>query len=188
MASRRTSFAAASRLLAPSAATTTASSLSSVPGSRAARQSGSRLKVVWLSGQYQRATRTPCGVLRSYVPCRAKEQPPCGCFGHCSSLASRHAWAVTYCSPVSPVSKRSCTGHGPTGVHSPRASFLFSERPRLRPHPPCRQAVKPWTRPADRSASYGPCGQPVDKLALAHRLTTLADLAPTAPPLPQQQG
>ena len=32
-------------------------------------------------------------------------------------------------------------------------------------------------RPADRSASYGPCGQPVDKLALAHRLTTLAGLA-----------
>ena len=143
---------------------------------------------MWLSGQYQRATRTPCGVLRSYVPCRAREQPPCGCFGHCSRIASRHAWAVTYCSPVSPVSKRSCTGHGPTGVHSPRASFLFSERPRLRPHPLRRQAVKPWTRPADRSASYGPCGQPVDKLALAHRLTTLADLATTAPPLPQQQG
>ena len=49
-------------------------------------------------------------------------------------------------------------------------------------------SMKPWTRPADRSASYGPCGQPVDKLALAHRLTTLADLATTAPPLPQQQG
>ena len=86
MASRRTSFAAASRLLAPSAVTTTASSTSSVPGSRTAIQSGSRLKVVWLSGQYQRATRTPCGVLRSYVPCRAREQPPCGCFGTAQEL------------------------------------------------------------------------------------------------------
>ena len=56
-----------SRLQAPraSAATTTASSASSVPGSRAARQSGRRLKVVWLSGQYQRATRVPGGVMRS---------------------------------------------------------------------------------------------------------------------------
>ena len=42
--------------------------------------------------------------------------------------------------------------------------------------------------PADRSASYGPCGQAVDKLALAHGLTTLAGLATTAPTLPQQQG
>ncbi len=38
---------------------------SSVPGSRAARQSGSRLNVVWLSGQYQRAMRVPGGVLRA---------------------------------------------------------------------------------------------------------------------------
>ena len=36
-----------------------------LPGSRAARQSGSRLKVVWLSGQYQRAMRVPRGVLRA---------------------------------------------------------------------------------------------------------------------------
>ena len=54
--------------------------------------------------RYQRAIRTPHDVLRSYVPCRAREQPPRGWFGHRSSLASRHARAVTYCSPVSPVS------------------------------------------------------------------------------------
>ena len=34
-------------------------------GHRAARQSGSRLKVVWLSGQYQRAICVPRGVLRA---------------------------------------------------------------------------------------------------------------------------
>ena len=37
----------------------------SSPGSRAARQSGSRLKVVWLSRQYQRAICVPRGVLRA---------------------------------------------------------------------------------------------------------------------------
>ena len=47
IASRRRLFAAASRLRAPSAATTTASSSSSVPGSRAARQSGRRLNGVF---------------------------------------------------------------------------------------------------------------------------------------------
>ena len=35
-----------------------------LPGNRAARQSGNRLNVMWLSGQYQRAIRTPRGVLR----------------------------------------------------------------------------------------------------------------------------
>ena len=58
-------FAAASRLRAPSAATTTASRSSSVPGSRAARQSGRRLMVVWLSRQYQRGTFAPGGVFRA---------------------------------------------------------------------------------------------------------------------------
>ena len=52
-------------LAAPSACATTASSVSSSPGNRAARQSGSRLKVVWLSGQYQRAICVPRGVLRA---------------------------------------------------------------------------------------------------------------------------
>ena len=47
------------------AAATASSSSASVPGSRAARQSGSRLNVVWLSGQYQRAIRVPGGVLRA---------------------------------------------------------------------------------------------------------------------------
>ena len=63
-ASRRMASAAAARLGARSAAATASSSASSVPGSRAARQSGSRLNVAWLCGQYQRATRAPLGVLR----------------------------------------------------------------------------------------------------------------------------
>ena len=57
----------------------------------------------------------------------------------------------------------------------------------------CRKAVELWTRPsrpssrADRSAPCGPHGQAVDKRGtLTHRLTTLADLAPTTPQ-PQQQ-
>ena len=49
-ASRRNASAAALRLGACSACATTCSTSSRVPGSRAARQSGSRLKVVWLSG------------------------------------------------------------------------------------------------------------------------------------------
>ena len=63
--SRRNALAAALRLGARSACATTASTSSSSPGSRAARQSGSRLKVVWLSGQYQRAICVPRGVLRA---------------------------------------------------------------------------------------------------------------------------
>ena len=49
---------------AASNAATAASIASSVPGVRAARQSGRRLNVVWDSRQYQRATRAPAGVLR----------------------------------------------------------------------------------------------------------------------------
>ena len=64
MSSRHTWSAACIRLAACSACTTTASSSRSVPDSRAARQSGSRLKVVWLCGQYQRAIKTPAGLLR----------------------------------------------------------------------------------------------------------------------------
>ena len=57
--------AAAATLGEPSTVATASSSSASVPGSRAARQSGSRLNVVWLSGQYQRAMRVPGGVLRA---------------------------------------------------------------------------------------------------------------------------
>ena len=64
-ASRRSALAAAARLGACSAWATTASRVSSSPGKRAARQSGSRLKVVWLSRQYQRAICVPRGVLRA---------------------------------------------------------------------------------------------------------------------------
>ena len=44
-------FRASATLRASSAVATAPSSSASVPGSRAARQSGSRLNVVWLSGQ-----------------------------------------------------------------------------------------------------------------------------------------
>ena len=45
-----------------------------------------------------------------------------------------------------------------------------------------------WTRPSDRAASYGACGQGMDKCcALAHPLPTLAALAPTSSPLLQQR-
>ena len=67
-ASVRNRFAAAATLGACSAAAATASSSSSVPGSRAANQSGSRLKVVWLWGQYQRAIRPARGLAR--IRCR----------------------------------------------------------------------------------------------------------------------
>ena len=59
----RNASAAVLRLGACSACATTASRVSRAPGSRAARQSGNRLKVVWLSGQYQRAIRVPRAVL-----------------------------------------------------------------------------------------------------------------------------
>ena len=61
--SARNASAAALRLGACSACATTASRVSRAPGSRAAKQSGSRLKVMWLSGQYQRAMRVPRGAL-----------------------------------------------------------------------------------------------------------------------------
>ena len=76
--SGRSASAAAARL-AVSPACTTASSSSKVPGSRAARQSGNRLNVVWLCGHYQRATRVARGILRAQVPWRASEHRPCGC-------------------------------------------------------------------------------------------------------------
>ena len=44
---------------------TSASIAASSPGNRTARKSGNRLKVLWPSGQYHRATRTPGGVSRA---------------------------------------------------------------------------------------------------------------------------
>ena len=63
--SRRTTPQAASRLGACSNASTTASTSAKVPLSRAAKQSGSRLKVRWPSGQYQRAIKVPGGETRA---------------------------------------------------------------------------------------------------------------------------
>ena len=78
----------------------------------------------WPREQYQRAMYVPAGVLRSYVPCRAKPQPPSGCNGQCSRLAERQSSRVTYSSPASPVSNRSCTGTGPVRLLSGRAHLL----------------------------------------------------------------
>ena len=142
---------------------------------------------MWLSGQYQRAIRVPRGVLRVYVPWRASEHPPCGCFAQRSRLASRHAWALTYPSPVCPDGYRSCTGRGPAGGH-PRGPTPLSSKgaPRLRRRPPRHQAVEMWTRPSDRAPSYASCGQAMER-TLPHRLPTLGALAPASSPLVQQR-
>jgi hypothetical protein len=70
----------------------------------------------------------PEGVLRSYRPCRAKPQPPSGCNGQCAKLAERQSSRVTYSSPASPVSNRSCTGTGPAGLPPARAHLLKAQR------------------------------------------------------------
>ena len=57
------------------------------------------------------------------MPWRANEPPPCGWFGQRARLASRHARAPTYCSPVCPDLYRSCTGRGPAG--GSRAGLLL---------------------------------------------------------------
>ena len=59
--------------------------------------------------------------------------------------------------------------------------------PRLRRRRAQFQAVRMWTRPADRTPSYGACGQALEKLTLPHRLPTLGALAPTSSPLRQQR-
>jgi hypothetical protein len=70
----------------------------------------------------------PEGVLRSYRPCRAKPQPPSGCNGQCARAAERQSSRVTYSSPASPVSNRSCTGTGPAGMPPARAHLLKAQR------------------------------------------------------------
>lgn len=42
-----------------------------------------------------------------------------------------------------------------------------------------RGPVYLWTRPADRHEPYGPYGQAVDDIPVAHRLPTLSRLATT---------
>ena len=69
---------------------------------------------------------------------------------------------------------------GPTPLSGPGAKRTTA--------PPRRQALRGWTRPADRASSYGPCGHGVGKCpALAHPVPTLAALAPTTSPLLQQR-
>ena len=78
----------------------------------------------------------------------------------------------------------------PGGVVSPaRAnSSLVPRGAETTALPPTMPAVTMWTRPSDRAASCGACGQGMDKCcALAHPLSTLAALAPTSSPLLQQR-
>ena len=57
-----------------------------------------------------------------------------------------------------------CTGRGPAGIHPRGPTPVLSEgAPRLRRHPSRRQAVRMWTRPAQRAPSCGACGQGLDK-------------------------
>ena len=127
--SRRSCQQAFSRLPACPALRTTASTSARVPGRRAARQSGSRLKVLCPSGQYQRAMRVPGGERRSEVPWRANPQPPSGGSGQRARFASCQAFWLTYSSPVRSHSKRSCTGHRPAR----RLPWRASSRPTVRP-------------------------------------------------------
>ena len=93
-------FSVAFSMLSPAATlastmATTCSTSSRLPGSRLARQSGSRLNVVCPVGQYQREICVPGGSTRGYVPCRAKPQPPRGCSGQQSKLACRQYSCLT---------------------------------------------------------------------------------------------
>ena len=72
--------------------------------------------------------------MRSYRPCRARPQPPSGCNGQCAKLAERQSSRVTYSSPASPVSNRSCTGTGPAWLlpSGPTSSKLNDKSASLR--------------------------------------------------------
>ena len=37
-----------------------------------------------------------------------------------------------------------------------------------------------WTSPSGRPEPFGPCGQPMDNILVAHRLPTLSGLSPTS--------
>ena len=118
--------------------------------------------------------------------------------GQRSSLASRHASALTYPSPVSP---RLIPKLQPAAARRGRSparanSFLVQRAVETTTRLPRHQAVTMWTRPpvklgagsAHRAPSYRPCGQGVDKCAaLDHPFPTLGALASTSSP-PRQQS
>ena len=168
----RNALAAAARLLARSCAATASSSSASVPGSREARQSGNRLNVVRLSGQYQRAMRVPTGVLRAYVPCRASEQPPPGWFGQRARVASRQPRTATYCSPLSPVLNRSCTPPCPGVVVVRRGHLSLSLSVRRRGF--AGKALR-QTRSVLRCSADGPSARstPADRRPSNHAKTPI---------------
>ena len=157
-----------------------------MPARRADRQSASTLMVVWLSGQYPRGTfapggvggvacqrTSPVGVIRAALkPCiTPRLGPDVLLAGQPRLVAKLHrSW--------------------PGGVVSPaRAnSSLVPRDAETTALTPTTPAVRMWTRPSDRAASCGACGQGMDKCcALAHPLPTLAALAPTSSPLLQQR-
>lgn len=45
-------------------------------------------------------------------------------------------------------------------------------------------AMDLWTSPAERPEPFGPCGQPMDNVRVAHRLPTLSGLSPTSSTAP----
>ena len=139
------SLAAAARLGASSAWATTCSTSSNSPGNRAARHSGSRLKVVWLSGNTsEQSSRRAgscarrCRGLPAHPPLIRAALKPC--------IAPRLGPNVFLAGE--PRLYRSCNR---PFVASPRGPTPFRSRgvettTRL----PRHQAVTMWTRPADR--------------------------------------
>src|SRR6266567_1019863 len=66
----------------------------------------------------------PGGSTRVYVVCLAKPHPPSGCSGQRSKVAASQPCWVTYCSLVSAVAWRSCTGRGSARRQPWRILFL----------------------------------------------------------------
>src|SRR6266700_2849634 len=66
----------------------------------------------------------PGGSTRVYVVCLAKPHPPSGCSGQRSKVAASQPCWVTYCSLVSAVAWRSCTGCGSARRQPWRILFL----------------------------------------------------------------
>jgi hypothetical protein len=66
-----------------------------------------------------------------------------------------------------------CGDHCPSARCSTDAKFGTCRM--IHPRP-----VDLWTSPADRPEPFGPCGQPMDNIRVAHRLPTLSGLSPTS--------
>jgi len=139
-----TTSTAAATLPTASTVATTASTASRVPDHRAARNEGKRLIDAPSRGHHQRATRTPAGTIRSYVPSLSSPQPPSGWNGQLSRVAFSHARSLTYRSSESGHFHRSCTA--PTS--SPRVDQTRGLTPLwASSRDPVSQAEFPTTAP-----------------------------------------